>query len=797
MLTLNDGRSELWQWDTGRKLTVDADCSQVHFSNKVFGRSIDVDVGGGVAIIPDILLQTDKELTAWAFVGTSENGYTKISKVFKVNRRNKPADYVFTPPEQTTLGEILERLDDVESAQDPDAIKNAVDDYLANNPIKIDEKDPTVPNWAKQTSKPKYTAKEVGAVATVNGTSPDENGNVQIKVPDSVEGAVLYTEQELTEEQKAQARANIGFVEVEPAEDDIPKVFFTGTAPTTKAEDELPLIMEYRSKTESFKDYVTLKVQGDSSSGYPKKNFNLKMFTDADRAQKDKRVFRDWSKTHKYCLKANWIDHTHARNVVNGRLWGQVVRSRSDFGEYPAEYRESANCGAVNGFPVKVYLNGVYQGLYTWNIRKDESMFNMDDSTGTQAALIADANNNVTLWRGLPAIDGTDWTDELNDTVPDAVKTSFQNLYKFVMESTDEEFKANIGNYFYLSSLIDYYIFVHAIYMMGGFCKSQTMFTYDATKYLANIYDMDTTWALYWDGSDYYTVNGDVSNSGTGDSSNLLYARLETLFPDEIKTRYAELRETVLSEANIINEFERFMDVIPSDLYAEDFASTTANGAFVNIPSKNTNNLQKLREIIVERLAYCDSMIPNLGNSIPVLYELEETAFTGSGDGINTGVCLFDEPKSFTITADFTSEAVNATCIFGTMDGDIPDCSSLLVKTYTGSGTTLVNIVDMNSKADVANFQEAMNASARLKVAIVFVDGLPSACMYRLSTRDFNQTLTPNSKTFKAQAQPLYIGAIRRVSYGGFWEHWTGTMHSFKIYDGAMTTEQIEEFLNG
>ena len=103
MLTLNDGRDELWQWDTGRTLTVDADCSQVHFSNKVFGRSIDVDVVDGIAIIPDILLQTDKDLNAWAFVGTAENGYTKISKTFKVNRRNKPSDYVFTPQEQITL----------------------------------------------------------------------------------------------------------------------------------------------------------------------------------------------------------------------------------------------------------------------------------------------------------------------------------------------------------------------------------------------------------------------------------------------------------------------------------------------------------------------------------------------------------------------------------------------------------------------------------------------------------------------------------------------------------------------
>lgn len=106
MLTLNDGRSELWQWDTGRTLAVDADCSQVHFSNKVFGRSIDVDVADGVAIIPDILLQTDKDLNVWAFVGTAENGYTKISKTFKVNRRNKPSDYVFTPVEQTTIAEI-------------------------------------------------------------------------------------------------------------------------------------------------------------------------------------------------------------------------------------------------------------------------------------------------------------------------------------------------------------------------------------------------------------------------------------------------------------------------------------------------------------------------------------------------------------------------------------------------------------------------------------------------------------------------------------------------------------------
>ena len=134
MLTLNDERAELWQWETGRTLSVDVDCSQVHFSNKVFGRSIDVDVAGGVAIIPDILLQTDKDLNVWAFVGTAENGYTKISKTFKVNRRNKPSYYVFTPTEQTTLGELSQRIDKIEESQDV-TIKNAVEEYLEQNPV--------------------------------------------------------------------------------------------------------------------------------------------------------------------------------------------------------------------------------------------------------------------------------------------------------------------------------------------------------------------------------------------------------------------------------------------------------------------------------------------------------------------------------------------------------------------------------------------------------------------------------------------------------------------------------------
>lgn len=184
MLDLNDGRDELWQWDTGRTLIVDTDCSQVHFSNKVFGRSIDVDVSYGVAIIPDILLQTDKDLNVWAFVGTAENGYTKISKTFKVNRRNKPADYVFTPPDQTTLEQIQEKIDYLESIQDPDAIKNAVNDYLEQNPVEA-----PVQSVNGKTGAVKLTANDVGAISQDKLQEATNKALAQAKASGEFDGA--------------------------------------------------------------------------------------------------------------------------------------------------------------------------------------------------------------------------------------------------------------------------------------------------------------------------------------------------------------------------------------------------------------------------------------------------------------------------------------------------------------------------------------------------------------------------------------------------------------------------------
>ena len=405
---------------------------------------------------------------------------------------------------------------------------------------------------------------------------------------------------------------------IEPQLMDMPRIYFSeGTLPTSKTATTMKF--DYYSKTNEYHGYVDIKCQGNSSMSYPKKNFTIKPYKDKEKTQKLKIDFKGWGKQNKFVLKANWIDLTHARNVVSARLWGDIIKTRSDYATaLPELLRTSPNQGAVDGFPVLVYSNGVYQGRYTLNIPKDKWMSNMDDALDTHCILCGE-NYKSGCFRELPAINGTDWTDELHDVVPAAIKTSWTNAIKFVMNSTDDEFKANLSNYFDINSLIDYLLYGIVSTNLDGYGKNQIYFTYDGIHWIASVYDLDSTWGLWWNGGSFVstTYSRKEFQDHKDGQGNQLYDRLEKLFIPQLKTRYAELRKDVLSVSHIIQKFEEFNDVCPKDIVQEDYASTTGAGKFTGIPSKTTNNIQQLRDNVVARLAYVDDYINTLQVAIP------------------------------------------------------------------------------------------------------------------------------------------------------------------------------------
>ena len=424
-----------------------------------------------------------------------------------------------------------------------------------------------------------------------------------------------------------------GVTGVEPNDSDMPKVFFYGDKPTTKT--SVYATIEYKSKTENFKGYVDIKCQGTSSMNYPKKNYTIKMYTDETMVNKLKKNFKGWGNQSKFCLKANYIDHSHARNIISAKLWDEIVASRANYTQLPELLRTSPCNGAIDGFPIKVYYNNIYEGVYTWNIPKDKWMFNMDDTLDNHCVLCGEEYDSGCFRSANASL----WSDEIHDVMPESIKTSFNNFISFVMNSTDDEFKTNLENYVYVDSLIDYYIFQYVICGLDSMGKNQLFATYDGTKWIATSYDMDSTFGLYWNGRNFvsagYRMQEDYESMASGRPGNLLYIRLEKLFINEIKTRYAELRANILSYANIVDKFERFMDIIGKDLYAEDLT------IYTEIPSGSTNNIQQIRNYTRDRLTYIDKQIEALREPVPC-----------------TGIVLSADTLSFTTTDPQTLSVV-------------------------------------------------------------------------------------------------------------------------------------------
>lgn len=583
---------------------------------------------------------------------------------------------------------------------------------------------------------------------------------------------------------------------------DIPKVFIDGMIPTTK--DDVLAEMTYISKTETFHAYLKIKCQGSSSMSYPKKNFTVNLYSDEARETKLKKVFRDWGvESSKFVLKANYIDHSHARNIVCANLWDEVVSSRADYDTLPVELRNSPRNGAIDGFPIKVYTNGTYQGIYTWNIGKDAWMWGMNEDnpkhvlmcgeTNTDGVYAENACNFRALWSGT---DGDAWSVEVG-TNSNALKTSLNNLIACVKDTDDATFKAAIGNYLDVQSAIDYYIHQYVICGLDGLAKNMLLGTYDGTHWMCGAYDMDSTFGLYFDGGSFVSTAYKCPEEYQ-EKYSLLWSRMETVFSEELKERYAELRTIVYTFPNIVSRFERFVDVIGRELYAEDLT------AYPGIPSGDTNNIQQLRNYIRDRLAYCDEQFETMGEVVEpnVLYRLpQETVFNGADTVIDTDVQLFDTAKDFTIVLDFTLDPECErnmsllSCTYGT-DYEYHGGIDIRVNPWSAEGITEVMPMGVPSNGG-ANWANNLNITARSKMALVYENGVGSLAYYKGGDGAVTNGGRINSDDWVYTQHDGVLKLGYRLEGVDRFYYAKCTFHSLVVYDYAFSTEEIIAALNG
>lgn len=370
----------------------------------------------------------------------------------------------------------------------------------------------------------------------------------------------------------------------------IPKVYFEGDiSKMTSKKDVRKIKVKYVSDDVNFETYAEIKIQGTSSVKYDKKNYNITLYN-KDFTEKNK-IDVGFGKQSKYCLKANWIDKTHARNIVTARLASEVNKKYNLLNDTP-------NNGVIDGYPVEIYINNTFLGLYTWNIPKDSWMFNMDKENenhlvfaneGWTASSLFNAKVNSDAFSIEAGIDNEESFDKL------------EAFSKFIRKSSNKEFKNNIKKFMDFDAALNYYILVQFAQLNDNVAKNMLLVTYDGKKWYPTLYDLDSSWGTNYDGLSTLNYEDLVVFSDMK-----LWKRFEQTFSKEIAERYFELRKNILTKEHIMKLFEDFKNDIPNETFEKE------NQRWENIPGYDYNQIEEFLNI---RIPIIDKEMQKLKNS--------------------------------------------------------------------------------------------------------------------------------------------------------------------------------------
>lgn len=315
--------------------------------------------------------------------------------------------------------------------------------------------------------------------------------------------------------------------------------------------------------------------QGASSLGYAKKNLKMDLLDDMGEAVELR--IGTWLPMDSFHFKANWVDSTHCRNIVAARVMEQIYLSRGErpwdaYNDYEdndlLKRVETGAMGHIDGFPIEIYVNNEYIGLYTFNLNKHRSNFNMKKSNTNQIQIQMRAGM---IWNVLPV----NWklmeirspksdsgNEEFTEGVePNAgeVKTAIERFATFCNGATlgtPTYTKDDFKDYLNIPFWIDFILFCDFTGNWDAYTNNTMMCTWDGLHWSPLVYDMDSVFGTQSGGAnDAYGIM-----YSPYDSSQSIITKIIEYFNDDLIKRYLELRANgIFSVGNLNKLISDFM----------------------------------------------------------------------------------------------------------------------------------------------------------------------------------------------------------------------------------------------
>lgn len=308
-----------------------------------------------------------------------------------------------------------------------------------------------------------------------------------------------------------------------------------------------------------FKKKIILDAQGSGSLRFPKKNFAFDLCNDnwiGDDTFEMK--IGDWVVQDSFHGKAFWNDYfrgvanigfdiyndiNSTYDMENNTTW-KKAQIANDYENYPLggfiseddlynRMDYNAKC-FPNGFPMLVYLNNEFYGIFTWNLKKHRDNYHMKKSNTEHIHI--DPTSTKSIWNSV-SYDSIDWTqieirnpkdlidmdgkkydgdnpkelidssspyyDSSNKKHKNTAKvkqhiidlrTHFAAIMNCMQSSPRDTTTATslMNQYFDFDNLLDYQLFMDWIQDPDGLDKNWQWTTWDGNKWFVNPYDLDT-----------------------------------------------------------------------------------------------------------------------------------------------------------------------------------------------------------------------------------------------------------------------------------------------------------------
>ena len=386
-------------------------------------------------------------------------------------------------------------------------------------------------------------------------------------------------------------------------------------------ENKIRVRVVYNGKTmaESFEaPNSIMSWQGTSSIQYAVKNYKIKLRDDNDKKIKYK-LTSDSQEESTFCLKADYMESSHMNNTatakwVNDNLYTEKIPPMSDDPE--GTYRV-----AIDGYPIELYVNDEYAGIYNFNLDKScTNTFGLNDSVYPDVLSIEVSANSDTsagafnVWdmdsiRSDFELRYPDQDDLLGAGGEDLVRqklTSLQSLIQWVKTSTDEEFVRDIEQHFNKQYLLRYFLHVFIFGMVDNLGKNMFLNTWDGQIWYPSFYDLDSELGLDNTGYLLFDPYIEVTSSVFNTSSSVLWTRVQTLFKTELENEYRDMRNSNYTWKKIITYFENYVkDLSPTHYNNDCTAKYLSHPEYLFMA--HGSRMEHFRSWMRSRLIFCDS----------------------------------------------------------------------------------------------------------------------------------------------------------------------------------------------